>query len=453
MQRGFQMTIPWITRLGSWHERAMQTPIVGSLLRSSFWSIVGAMIARVLGLLAWMAVARLLGRTAFGELGIVQNTTGVLQNLCVFGLGLMATRYVSEHRSVDAERAGRVIGLSILLAALSGVLVGGALYALSSWVARVVLVAPHLKSVLGIGCILIAVYAVIGVMEGALAGLDAFRDWAGLNLVMGVFALPIYGFGAWRGGLVGVMWASVVVAVVVAVVSFGVLHRAAVRKNCPIRFGRCWTEIRAFVDFSMPVTVAAQTYFMGDWLGGWLLVRQPGGYAEMGLYNAAARWQQAVSFIPLHVRRAVFPALTDRYAAGDRKAFAQMLRYYILVSTGLAALCAVGLSLLSRFVMSGYGAEFVQGWPVLVVVSLTMVLQPVRWAMEMIYRTTRTVWYEFLMNLLWVATMLLGMALIPAHGSMRLALSVLLAFVVSTTAAGVHVYFRWLRGATRGVAS
>lgn len=431
----------------------MRAPMIGSLLRSSFWSVVGAMIARVLGLVAWMVVARLLGRTAFGELGIVQNTTGVLQNLCVFGLGLTATRYVSEHRVADAERAGRVMGISILLAAISGLAVAGVLYVFSPWVARVVLAAPHLKTVLGIGCILIALYAVTGVMEGALVGLDAFKDWAGLNLVMGVAALPIYGIGAWRGGLLGVMWAAVAVAAGLAVVSYGVLSRASARRNCPIRFAGCWREIRAFVDFSVPVTVSAQTYFLGDWLGNWLLVRQPGGYGEMGLYNAAARWQQAVSFIPLQMRRAVFPALTDRYAAGDRKSFTQMLRYYMLVSTGLAMLCAVGLSLISRFVMAGYGSEFVQGWPVLVVVSLAVVIQPVRWAFEMIYRATSTVWYEFLMNALWVAVMLTGMALIPARGSMRLALSVLVAFAVSTAVAGIHVYVRWLRGTSRGGSS
>ncbi len=424
----------------------MRSPVLGGLLRSSFWSIVGALIARVLGMVAWMVVARLLGATAFGELSIVQNTTGVLQNLCVFGLGLMATRYVSEHRGADGARAGRVIGLSIGLAFLSGAGVALALYLASPWVARVVLAAPHLRAVLGIGCLLIATYAVIGVMEGALVGLDAFKDWAGLNLVMGVAALPVYGIGAWRGGLVGVMWAAVIVAAALLVASYAVLSRAARRRQCPIVFRACWTEFRAFVDFSVPVTVAAQTYFLGDWLGNWLLVRQPGGYAQMGIYNAAARWQQAVSFIPLHVRRAVFPALTDRYAAGDRKAFAQMLRYYMLLSTGLALACAAGLSVLSKLVMAGYGEGFVQGWPVLVVVSLAMVVQPVRWALEMIYRTTRTVWYELLMNVLWVAVMLAGMRFLPAQGAMRLALSVLLAFAVSTLVAGAQVWIRWSRG-------
>ena len=82
---------------------------------------------------------------------------------------------------------------------------------------------------------------------------------------------------------------------------------------------------------------------------------------------------------------------------------------------------------------------------VLVVVS-RLVVQPVRWALEMIYRTTRTVWYELLMNVLWVAVMLAGMRFLPAQGAMRLALSVLLAFAVSTLVAGAQVWIRWSRG-------
>jgi O-antigen/teichoic acid export membrane protein len=47
------------------------------LARGMFWSTAGAVGSRSLNLLASIVMARVLGRSVFGELGIVQSTTNL----------------------------------------------------------------------------------------------------------------------------------------------------------------------------------------------------------------------------------------------------------------------------------------------------------------------------------------------------------------------------------------
>jgi O-antigen/teichoic acid export membrane protein len=401
--------------------------------------------ARGLGLATWMVVARLVGKEVFGELGILQTTFGFLQNLSLFGLGIMATKYVAQYKASDGARAGRIIGMCVLLAAATGAVMGTALWVFAPWVADHVLAAPHLAGILQIGGILVLVCSVSGALEGALAGFEAFKTMAGLGLVTGLISLPLYAWAAWRGGLEGVVWVMVGTAFLSLGLNYVILRRATVKYSCPISFRSGRRELKAFFDFSLPVFLSTQTYFAADWLGNWLLVRQPSGYAQLGIFTAATRWQQAVSFIPLYVRRAVFPGLTDCYSAEDYRSFNRMLKYYVVLSTGIALACAAVLSMASRLVMSGYGEGFAEGWPVLVVVALTMVLLPFRWTLEMIYRSTGAVWYELVLNLAWTAIMLTCMFTLHLPSALRLGVSIMIAFLLTNLLGAAHVYFRYYR--------
>src|SRR3989339_928116 len=88
----------------------IQSSSVGHrLARGVFWSIVGTVVSRGLVLLAMMIVARMLGKTAFGELGMIDSTVGMLGTFAGFGLGVTATKHIAEFRHSDPHRAARIL--------------------------------------------------------------------------------------------------------------------------------------------------------------------------------------------------------------------------------------------------------------------------------------------------------------------------------------------------------
>ncbi len=427
-------------------EKALSSPLAVRLLHGAFWSTAGAVIGRGIGLVTWMIVARLLGRQIFGELGFLLSTFSLLEKLSLFGIGMMATRYVAQHRATDKGRAGRVMGLSVILSGAVGALMAAALFLPAPWIAEHLFGAPHLGDMLRIGCLLVLIYAFTGVAEGCLAGLEAFKAIAAINLVNGVLCLPLITYGAWAAGLAGALWMMVLGAGFQALLSYAILRRVAATHGCGITFHGIWAESRVLLEFSIPILLSTQTLFFGEWLGSWLLVRGPGGFGQMGIYNAASRWQQAVSFVPLYVGRALFPALAERHGADDRQSFIRLLKVYLILSTTIALGCALVLSLLSKLIMSGYGAEFTEGWPVLVIVAMTVVLLPLRWTIEMTYRSLNAVWWEVLMNLMWTAVLMAGMATLHMRGAWKLAVATMLAFLLTNLMGAIHVYFKYFRG-------
>ena len=71
-----------IAAVQKWVESKQQELFPANSLRArfttaAFWSIAGAVISRGCVLLASIACARLLGKTGFGELGMIQSTVGV----------------------------------------------------------------------------------------------------------------------------------------------------------------------------------------------------------------------------------------------------------------------------------------------------------------------------------------------------------------------------------------
>lgn len=61
---------------------------IGSrLVRGVFWSMAGSVISRGLMLCATVLGARMLGKTVYGELGMIQSTVGMFEGYAGFGLG------------------------------------------------------------------------------------------------------------------------------------------------------------------------------------------------------------------------------------------------------------------------------------------------------------------------------------------------------------------------------
>jgi O-antigen/teichoic acid export membrane protein len=426
-------------------DQILASPLISRLLQGAFWSVAGAVAGRGLGLVTWMLVANPLGKTVFGELNFLLNTFSLLEKLSLFGLGVMATRYVAAHRRTDPARAGRILGLGLVSSVLLGVVMSAFIFAVAPWLSETLFDAAHLGPMLRIGCSLVALYAFGGVVEGCLAGFEAFRPIAWINLVGGAVSVPLLVYGARVAGLEGTLWMMVVAALCRVLFGYALLRRTATRCGCEITYRGIRKEVRAVLDFSIPIVCSSQTLFFGEWLGNWMLVRGPLGFGQLGIYSAAARWQQAVSFIPLNVSRALFPALTERHAARDRRSFVRMLRYYLAFCTVISAVCALGLSALSWPIMRGYGQEFAEGWSVLVLVSLTVILLPFRWVIEMIYRSLNAVWWEVLMNAAWTVVLIAGMVWFPMQGAWKLAVATLLAFLVTNVLGAAHVYLHFFR--------
>ena len=218
------------------------------LAKGAFWSMAGAVISRGLMLAAWVLVARMLGKTGYGELGMIQSTVGMFGVFAGFGLGLTATKHVAEFYRNDPERTGRIIGLSGLVAMGTGGLMAMGLFIFAPWLAEHTINAPHLAGVLRIGALILFINALNGAQTGALSGFEAFKTIAYVNLLVGLISFPVLAGGAYFGGLTGAVWALAINLGVNWLFNHLALRKEAHRYGVSLTFRKCSTRIAGSLE-------------------------------------------------------------------------------------------------------------------------------------------------------------------------------------------------------------
>ncbi len=411
----------------------------GRFARGALWSLLGAVISQGMTLLASIASARILGKTSFGELGIIQSTVATLGVFAGMGLGLAGTRYVAELRSTDRERTGRVIGLTLNVAFGTSALASVVLIVAAPWVADATLGAAHLSRVLRVSSALLFFNAIIGAQTGVLAGFEAFRSIARVNVIRGLVSFPLCVSAVWLWKLPGAVWALAAAAAFTCW-----LNHAAIRSECSrngIRLHRHdrWIERNILWTFSLPAFLSSTLPTFVIWSTSVLLVNQPGGYGELGVFSAANHWRTAVSFLPSILSQPLLAMLTNSSAQKHVHAFKGLLRANLLISAALSAGVALPLAIGSSWIMRAYGPEFAGGQSVFVLLVVVAVISSGAAVIGQAIASLNRMWAAFFLNCAWAAALLIfAQALVPERGAEGLAKSFLFSYVLHAAAVGAY---------------
>lgn len=411
-------------------ERIESSPVGIRLARGMFWSMAGTVISRGLMLVASIFVARILGKTGFGELGMIQSTVGMFGVFAGFGLGLTATKHVAEFRSSAPERAGRILGLSELVAMSTGGLMALGLFFFAPWLAVHTINTPHLSNVLQIGSFILFINALNGAQTGALSGFEAFKTIAYVNLFVGLFSFPILISGAYFGGITGTVWAMTINLCFNWILNHLALRRETKKYNIPFTFRQCGVEWPILWKFSLPAVLASSMIMPIDWLCNVLLVNQPNGYEEMGIYNAANQWYTMLMFLPGLLGSVVLPVLSERLGQEDKNQSIKTMFLAIKVNAVLVLPLVLLTSIFSPCIMNLYGSGFRDGWPTLVVVLFMTGLLSLQTPVGQIIAAAGKMWLGFIMNLGWGLIFIGSTLFLIGYGSLGLASSRAFAYMI-----------------------
>lgn len=425
--------------------RLESTSIGKRLLHGAFWSTMGTVASRMLALLAAILAARILGKTHYGELGIIQSTVGMFGTLAGFGMGTTTAKYVAELREKDQEKAGRVIALSSLVSWVASSLLAIGLVFSASWLCKNTLAAPHLTRDLQLSALLLLLSGVNGAQIGVLFGFEAFKAVARVNFLAGLLNFPMVVGGALMFGLPGIIGGMIVAQGAGCVLNRFALKGEASRNNIPISYASCLTELPVVWQFSVPAVLAHVVISIVNWMAASMLVRQPNGYSEMGAYNAANQWFNALMWLPYMFSTAVLPIFSERLGAGDRPGSIKLLRMSLKVNA-LAALPFVILgTLLSPFIMACYGTGFRSAWPTLIPVLMAAGLLSIDIPAGELITASGRMWAGFAANLVWGGLYLGVNLLLLRWGSLGLASSRMVAYVAHVAWAYSYSYLVVLR--------
>jgi O-antigen/teichoic acid export membrane protein len=415
---------------------------IGSRLATGvFWSMGGAVVSRGMMLAASILVARILGKEVYGEYGIIRSTVNMFLVFAGFGLGMTATKYVAEYCGHDPARTGRIIAISGLFAMITGLLVTIGIWVFADVLATRTLNAPHLAGALRIGALIMFFNCLNGAQTGALAGFEAFKTIAHVNLGVGLTSLPLLVGGAYWGGLTGAVWALCISMAINWLLNHIALRKEVKHFNIPFTFKDCIKELPVLWHFSLPAFLSGVMFSPVLWLCNAMLVNQPEGYGQMGVYNAVNQWSIAILFVPSMVCRIVLPMLSSLNSNDDQTRYKKVLKYNVIINGLVALVIALPVIVFSRYIMALYGAGFAQAFWVLICMAFCSILIAVNNIVGQAIASKGKMWIGLLFNSLWSIVLLTASFILirQGYGALGLAYATLIAYIFHTIWQSVYL--------------
>jgi O-antigen/teichoic acid export membrane protein len=414
--------------LAKWKARALGSSLGYRLARGAFWSLVGSLISRGMGMMAGIVVARILGKHDYGHLGIVQSTVGMFGVFAGFGMGLTANKHIAEFKATDPLRAGRVIGLSSLVSWITSGIMALGLFLAAPLLARRTLADPAMAPLLQIASLLLLLSGVNGAQTGALAGFEAFKTIARVNLTAGLLAFPVTLACAWWGGVPGAVWALVMNMATNCVFNYLALRQEAAKAGVSLGYRKCLSEWPVLWQFSLPAVLGGAVSGPATWATSALLVNQRGGYGEMGVFSAVQKIRIVPELVLTMLLAPLLPVLSEKFSNKERAKYQKAARAAFVLSLIVTAPVALVLLTFPNLTLAPYGKDFHGPVSVVQWAMADLAIVGVFTPLSIIIASMNRMWFGFGYNLAYALVCLgLSILFVPGHGAAGLAAAITLA--------------------------
>jgi O-antigen/teichoic acid export membrane protein len=410
--------------------------------RGVAWNLVGSGTVQGSTFIVNIAIANLLGRRVFGEYAIVQSTVVLFTSVVQWATGYTATKYLAEFRSVDPQRAGRLLGMLAVVSAFLGAILALLLLVSAHTVATHLLTSPDLSGPLMIasGAVFFGVANVF--LIGALAGLESYPAIGKAGLIGGTCTVLACVVGAKAGGLVGAVTGLAIGGIAQSLALGKLVATETARHGIAMEFAGILAESNLLIRYSVPVALSGLVTLPAIWVGNALLVRQHGGYEAMAVFTAANSFRIMVIFLPSIVNSVSLSLLNNHRRAGDERQFRRIFWFNVSIAGVVAACAATAISLFGPLVLKIFGREFAGGYRVLLVLMAATVPESVTNAMLQLVHSRERSWMALRgVTIPGFGTLVLGAWLLtPIAGASGLAWAYVMASAVLLTCTSVIVW-------------
>jgi O-antigen/teichoic acid export membrane protein len=400
------------------------------LARNVAWSVIGNGFAQGGSFVSSVVTARVLGRESFGQFALIQSTVTALTCLASLGLGLTATKYISEYRASQPEKIGKLLGLSSILVVLAGLCFSIALAVCAPMLA---VRGNHASLTAGLRLSTIWVFflTLTGYQIGVLAGFENFRNIAWIGVISGAASPLLSWWGAVKFGVAGA-----IVAQCAGAVLLWSLYEIAVRAECrdrglAVQYRGAWEQRSMLTRVSIPAAVCGMVGSLAVWGSNAILVRAC-GYGELAIFTAAGNLRSVVMFLPTLILRVAAPRLNYMFATGDLPGYSRAFWATVGVNGGLA-LVGASLAFLGGHQFVGlFGKEFAGSDVLLALILTSVVIEVIVNNLYLALFAACRFWRNLAGISLWMALLLSASAFAaPRYGAAGLAIAYLSAWSVA----------------------
>ena len=379
--------------------------LVEGMLSGVLWVTVASIISQGFILISNFFIARLLDITEYGEYAILKSTISIFALFAGLGIGLTTTKFISQYKDSDKIKAGKIIGISTFFTFISSLILVLLIIVFSKIIAEKFLNASHLSDEVKFSSMIIFFSAISGLYNGSLVGFEAYKSIAKVSFISACIFLPLQFFLTKYFNLYGALIGLSIYYFLNCIFNYLEVVKQKNKNNIIIEYKNFWDQFPIMYKFALPAFLSGIMVTPVLWICNTILVNQKNGYSEMAIFDAANQWRMAILFLPGVISQIALPLFSKNI--GDANKFYKILKINILIIGAISCLVALPVSLLSKFLMSFYGKDFMHGSIVLIILAISTILSSVNSVIGQAIVGKGYMWSGLLMNFIWAVTILI----------------------------------------------
>ena len=378
-----------------------QSSLSKRLFEGMSWTLIGNIIGKFLQLLAFIFVARLVGKQEYGQISIIRSTLNMFLVFSSAGMGVTATRYIAMYRTSNPHRAYEIYCFTLKTVFLIGLIISVMVFLLSSYIAEYQLNNLHLREALKIGAVILFLMTLTSVQMGALNGFERFKEVGVISALNGTIQLISVVLGAYFWGINGVILGLGVTSLALVLQLWFSLRKdiSEIRTAERNKNEEKLNASSIFLKFSLPAVLQGLVVIPVLWWVKTFLIDHA-GYGEIATFDVAEQWYYVVLFVPSSLGTILLPLLTNTNYNGSKEQYNKLLKINMLINVSVTLIIAVGVALFSPLIYKFYGKDFTEYQPLLILL-ITVVICAVNNVLGQVITSKGKMWLGFGINTLW----------------------------------------------------
>ncbi len=369
-------------------------------------------------------LSHFLGAKDYGIYTLARSVLEIANRVALMGLQNGMVNFLAIFKGqADESRLRGAILYSMGMVAIASSVVAILLWHSSNWMATMVFGEPSLAGVIRGFAVALPFYALFTLLAFCSRGLRNMKYYSGMRDVVhpiGNFLLVLSAF------LTGMRLEGAVFGFIISTVLCFILMGRLIFKLFPELFSigdGLVFESKRIVYYSLTLLLLGFSQLFLRYTDRLMLGHFESPY-EVGIYNAAAVVAYKMTFFQMAFNSIFAPVIADLYGRGERDEMVRIFKTVTKWTVLLSLPVFLTFVFWGSFILSLFGGEFVDGKPVLVVLSVSELVNvtvgPVGYMLVM---TGRHV-LEFVNSwILGITNILLNLILIPKYGAVGAALA------------------------------
>ncbi len=385
-----------------------QSSLSKRLVNGISWTLIGNVAGKFLQLVAFILVARLVGKQEYGQISIIRSTLNMFLIFSMAGMGITATRYIAMYRNSNPQKAYKIYIFAQKTVFWISLIISVFIFLFSNFIAKDQLNDANLSVTLRIGSVVLMFMSLSSVQSGALSGFERFKSLGLITAINGLIQLIFVVLGAFFWGINGVI-ASLGFSAFILLLQNKYLLKKDIQKIRIVAENNNNEKFdisSIFVSFSLPAVLQSFVFIPVLWWAKTYLISHA-GYGEIATFDVAEQWYYVVLFIPSSLSTMLLPILTNTNYNGSDNQYTKLLKINILLNAAVTISIAILVAILSPLIYKSYGKEFTNFQPLLIML-ITVIICAINNVFGQVIISKGKMWLGFGVNTLWALWLILS---------------------------------------------